>query len=165
MERVILVDEKDIESGSEEKLKAHEEGKLHRAFSVFIFNSRGGLLLQKRASSKYHCGGLWSNTCCSHPRPGENTADAAKRRLMEEMGMECPLEEKFSFIYRVKLDRGLTEHELDHVFFGKCDSSPKLNPKEAEDFKWVNLEHLRNEIRENPGQYTKWLAIALGKIQ
>jgi len=125
-ELVVLVDENDNEIGVEEKINAHRKGLLHRAFSIFVFNSKNELLLQKRAADKYHSGGLWSNTCCSHPRPGENLKDAAHRRLQEEMGFDCSLREVFSFLYKKSFDNGLTEHELDHVFFGKFDGIPKL---------------------------------------
>src|ERR1700740_2951379 len=121
MEYVILVNEQDEETGSMEKMQAHVEARLHRAFSVFVFNSLDKLLLQRRAKGKYHSPGLWTNTCCSHPRPGEKTIDAAKRRLMEEMGFECELHPAFSFIYKAELDNNLTEHEFDHVYFGLHD--------------------------------------------
>ena len=123
-EKVILVDKNDNQVGLMPKLEAHEKGLLHRAFSIFIFNSRYELLLQKRASSKYHSGGLWTNTCCSHPREGEDTLDAANRRLDEEMGIKTSLRKVYDFIYKAELDNQLTEHEFDHVFYGVCDSDP-----------------------------------------
>ena len=127
MEKVILVDKNDRQVGLMEKQEAHIKGLLHRAFSIFIFNTKNELLLQKRATQKYHSGGLWTNTCCSHPRENESTIDAAYRRLNEEMGMICDLKFKFNFIYKAKLDNNLYEHELDHVFFGFSDSTPKIN--------------------------------------
>ena len=159
MNEVILVDINDSETGTMEKMEAHQKGLLHRAFSVFIFNSKGELLLQKRAKDKYHSGGLWTNACCSHPFPGENTLSAAKRRLMEEMGMNCDLEHAFSFIYKVNLDKGMTEHELDHVFIGVSDESPKLNVHEVEDFKYVTLEQAEQLIKNNPESLTEWFKI------
>ena len=142
------------------KLEAHEKGLLHRAFSIFIFNSRYELLLQKRASSKYHSGGLWTNTCCSHPREGEDTLDAANRRLDEEMGIKTSLRKVYDFIYKAELDNQLTEHEFDHVFYGVCDRDPKLNKDEAEDFKWIDMETLNNDIIKNEDNYTVWFKIA-----
>ena len=136
MEQVILVDEKDKEIGLEEKIKAHKEGKLHRAFSVFVFNQKGEMLLQRRALTKYHSGGLWTNTCCSHPRKGEDVDKAASRRLKEEMGFSCGLKEVFSFIYKTGFDNGLMEHEFDHVFVGAYESEPKINPEEVAEYKW-----------------------------
>lgn len=159
MNEVILVDINDSETGTMEKMEAHQKGLLHRAFSVFIFNSKGELLLQKRAKDKYHSGGLWTNACCSHPFPGENTLSAAKRRLMEEMGMNCDLEHAFSFIYKVNLDKGMTEHELDHVFIGVSDERPKLNVHEVEDFKYVTLEQAEQLIKNNPESLTEWFKI------
>ena len=159
-EKVILVDKNDNQVGLMPKLEAHEKGLLHRAFSIFIFNSRYELLLQKRASSKYHSGGLWTNTCCSHPREGEDTFDAANRRLYEEMGIKTSLRKVYDFIYKAELDNQLTEHEFDHVFYGVCDRDPKLNKDEAEDFKWVDMETLNNDIIKNEDNYTVWFKIA-----
>ena len=159
-EKVILVDKNDNQVGLMPKLEAHEKGLLHRAFSIFIFNSRYELLLQKRASSKYHSGGLWTNTCCSHPREGEDTLDAANRRLDEEMGIKTSLRKVYDFIYKAELDNQLTEHEFDHVFYGVCDRDPKLNKDEAEDFKWVDMETLNNDIIKNGNNYTVWFKIA-----
>ena len=159
-EKVILVDENDNQVGLMPKLEAHEKGLLHRAFSIFIFNSRYELLLQKRASSKYHSGGLWTNTCCSHPREGEDTLDAANRRLDEEMGIKTSLRKVYDFIYKAELDNQLTEHEFDHVFYGVCDNDPILNKDEAEDFKWVDMETLNNDIIKNEDNYTVWFKIA-----
>ena len=164
MEEVILVDEKDRQVGTEEKIKAHKEGKLHRAFSIFVFNHEGRLLLQQRALTKYHCPGLWSNTVCSHPRPGEPVNAAAHRRLMEEMGFDCPLKESFTFIYKTKFDNGLYEHEFDHVLIGSYDGDPVPNPEEAESWKWVGMDELRKDVKENPQNYTYWLRAALGRM-
>ena len=159
-EKVILVDKNDNQVGLMPKLEAHEKGILHRAFSVFIFNSKYELLLQKRASSKYHSGGLWTNTCCSHPREGEDILNAANRRLDEEMGIKTSLRKVYDFIYKAELDNQLTEHEFDHVFYGVCDNDPILNKDEAEDFKWVDMETLNNDIIKNEDNYTVWFKIA-----
>ena len=159
-EKVILVDKNDNQVGLMPKLEAHEKGILHRAFSVFIFNSKYELLLQKRASSKYHSGGLWTNTCCSHPREGEDILDAANRRLDEEMGITTSLRKVYDFIYKAELDNQLTEHEFDHVFYGVFDNDPILNKDEAEDFKWVDMETLNNDIIKNEDNYTVWFKIA-----
>jgi isopentenyl-diphosphate delta-isomerase len=164
MERIILVDEKDSEIGTGEKLEVHEQGKLHRAFSIFVFNQKGELLLQRRAKGKYHSGGLWTNTCCSHPRAGENLEEAVHRRLKQEMGFDCPLKEVFSFIYRVRFDNGLYEHELDHVFIGRFDGKPDPDPEEAEGWKWVSLEELKRDVQKNPENYTYWLRASLEKV-
>jgi isopentenyl-diphosphate Delta-isomerase len=163
-ELVVLVDENDNEIGVEEKINAHRKGLLHRAFSIFVFNSKNELLLQKRAADKYHSGGLWSNTCCSHPRPGENLKDAAHRRLQEEMGFDCSLREVFSFLYKKSFDNGLTEHELDHVFFGKFDGIPKINNQEVDDYKLINFSDLRKDVKNNPSQYSFWFRLVLGKV-
>lgn len=161
---IILVDENDRELGVMEKMEAHLKGHLHRAFSVFIFNENGDMLLQKRASSKYHSGGLWTNTCCSHPRPNESLTDAANRRLMEEMGMECELQHKFSFIYKCGLDNNLMEHELDHVFTGVTNMIPVLNRDEVEDYRYLSKEELKKEIADSPHLFTEWFKIALPKL-
>ena len=165
MEKLILIDENDKELGFEEKLKAHQNGgKLHRAFSVFVFNSKGELILQQRAEEKYHSALLWTNTCCGHPRPGEDVLAAAHRRLKEEMGFDCELSEKFSFIYKVDFENSLSENEFDHVLFGKFEEEPKPDPKEATDWKWVGLGELKTDIKENPEKYTYWFKICLDKI-
>lgn len=157
--RVVLVDGHDREIGSEEKLKAHTEGRLHRAFSILVFNEKGEMLIHKRASAKYHCPGLWTNTCCSHPSPGEEILSAARRRLKEEMGFECGLEEKFSFIYKVKFENRLSEHEFDHVFVGHVKGDEiNIAPdkKEVEEFRWIRLDELRQDIHAAPERYTFW---------
>jgi len=164
MEQVILVDEQDNEVGVMEKILAHEKSLLHRAFSVFIFNDKGDLLLQQRASSKYHSPGLWTNTCCSHPRPNETNLNAAKRRLKEEMGFECELEYKFNFIYKAKLDQGLTEHELDHVFFGGFNGPIKPNEEEVSGWKFVEMNDVLNDIKSNPEKYTVWFKIIFERV-
>ena len=164
MEKVILVNENDQEIGLMEKMEAHEKGLLHRAFSVFIFNSKGEMLLQKRANSKYHSPNLLTNTCCSHPRSGESTLAAANRRLMEEMGMTCELEHAFHFIYKVELDQGLYEHELDHVFIGTSDIEPIINPEEVSEFTYQTTGHILEEIDRNPSDYTEWFKICFNEV-
>jgi isopentenyl-diphosphate delta-isomerase len=162
-EYVILVDEQDNETGVMEKLKAHEEGKLHRAFSVFIFNDKNELLLQQRAINKYHSGGLWTNTCCSHPRPNETIIDAANRRLFEEMGMVCDLKIVSHFTYKSEFENGLIEHELDYILIGKSASMPKINTSEVESYKWQSVSEIKNEIALHPTHYTTWFKIAIQK--
>ena len=159
-EKVILVDKNDTQVGLMPKLEAHQKGLLHRAFSVFIFNSNHQLLLQKRAVSKYHSGGLWTNTCCSHPREGEETINAANRRLIEEMGIKTNLRKVFDFIYKAELDNELTENEFDHVFYGLYNEDPIINTEEADDFKWIDMETLNNDITANGQNYTVWFKIA-----
>lgn len=163
-EKLIIVDENDNQISTGEKLKIHQQGILHRCFSIFVFNSEGNLLLQKRSRSKYHSGGLWTNTCCSHPRDGEDIKIAVHRRLKEEMGFDCNLKELFSFIYKAELDNNLTEHEYDHVFSGFYDGEIVANPEEVEDFKWIKPELLLKEINIGPKHFTVWLPIALKKI-
>ena len=163
-EYVILVDENDNQIGIEEKIKAHEDAKLHRAFSIFIFNSKGEMLLQQRACEKYHSGCLWTNATCSHPRPGEEVADAAHRRLQEEMGFDCELKKAFSFIYKAEFDHGLTEHEFDHVFIGNYDGIVLPNSDEADDYQWIDVETLKKDIQHHPERYTVWFKIAFEKV-
>ncbi|WP_276503315.1 isopentenyl-diphosphate Delta-isomerase [Terrimonas pollutisoli] len=163
-ELLILVDEKDNQIGTLDKLTVHQTGRLHRAFSVFIFNSKNELLLQQRADDKYHSPGLWSNTCCSHPTNGEPTGNAVSRRLKEELNIECHSSFAFSFIYKTQFTNGLTEHEYDHVYFGKCDAAPVPNPREVKDWKYMNLQDLHQDILENPDNYTEWLKICLPKV-
>jgi isopentenyl-diphosphate delta-isomerase len=164
MEKIILVDREDRAIGTGEKLEVHKSGKLHRAFSIFVFNPKGELLLQRRAKGKYHSGGLWTNTCCSHPRAGEKLGEAVHRRLKQEMGFDCPLKEAFSFIYKVKFENGLYEHELDHVFLGRFDGKPVPNPEEADGWKWISLKELKEDIQKNPGNYTYWLRTSLDRV-
>lgn len=163
-EQLILVDEKDNEIGYLDKLSVHKEGLLHRAFSVFIFNSKDELLLQQRADVKYHSAGLWTNTCCSHPVFGEDISQTINRRMQEEMGLECNVDFKFRFIYQTPFDNGLIEHELDYVYFGRCDDIPMANPKEVKDWKYMNLEKLEEEILNHPHKYSSWLKICLDEI-
>ncbi len=164
MEKVVLVDENDKEIGTEEKIKTHREGKLHRAFSIFIFNSKDEVLLQKRAENKYHSGGKWANTCCSHPRPGENLQEAVHRRLKEELGFDVDLKEIFTFTYKVKFGNDLSEYEYDHVFIGTFDGEPKPNPEEVSDTRWIKLDELKNDIEENPDNYAYWLRACIDKV-
>lgn len=161
---VILVNKNDQPLGTMEKMEAHEKGVLHRAFSVFIFNSKKELLLQKRSDEKYHSPGLWTNTVCSHPRTNEKTADAAHRRIVEEMGFNCEFEEAFSFVYKAEVGEGLMEHEFDHVFVGTSDQNPKPNPEEVGDFKYVSLEWLKSDLRTNADHYTVWFKIAIKEV-
>lgn len=163
-ELVILVDKKDQEVGVMEKMQAHREGLLHRAFSVFIFDQEDNMLLHQRAFEKYHSGGLWTNACCSHPRPGESVQQAADRRLMEEMGFHCPLDRTFSFIYQTEFDNGLTEYELDHVLIGKFDGVPQPEPSEVADWKFVSLDYIQDQLRNQPQDYTVWFRIAFEKL-
>ncbi len=163
-DEVILVDKDDNQLGIMEKIEAHEKALLHRAFSVFIFNSKGEMLLQRRALHKYHSPGLWTNACCSHPKPKESTIDAANRRLIEEMNMEAKLDYLFKFTYRTDFDNGLTEHEIDHVFKGITDIQPIPNPEEVDSFKYMSIKDLKNDITENPNNYTSWFKICLKKV-
>lgn len=156
MDHVILVDEYDRQIGTMEKMEAHRKGALHRAFSVLVFNSKGEMLLQKRAQSKYHSGGLWSNACCSHPRPGETLAEATKRRMLEELGIESQPQYLYKFQYKAQLGN-LIEHELDHVYVCEFDDEPAINLEEVEDWIYINPDVLRTRIKESPEQYTFWL--------
>lgn len=165
MEQVILVDENDQQIGLMEKMAAHEQAHLHRAFSVFIFNSNGQMLLQQRALSKYHSGGLWTNACCSHPRDGETAIAAATRRLQEEMGFNTPITPAFQFTYKAAFDNGLTEHEFDHVFVGKYDGEIHLNMEEAENYDFGLVEDIETDIQQNPTNYTEWFKIAFPKVK
>jgi isopentenyl-diphosphate Delta-isomerase len=164
-EQVILVDGDGVAIGVREKQAAHLTGALHRAFSIFVFDSAGRILLQRRAATKYHSGGLWSNTCCSHPRPGESTAVAAHRRLMEEMGFDCPLSVAFSFIYRADVGGGLVEHEYDYVLIGHFDGDPAPDPEEVDDWRWVDPATLRRQAREQPGRFSYWFHIAFDELR
>lgn len=161
MTEVILVDANDNAIGTMEKMEAHEKGLLHRAFSVLIFNSNGELLIQKRASTKYHSGGLWTNTCCSHPTPQESIEQAAKRRLKEEMGIEAEPTFTYKFIYKTDLDKNLIEYEVDHVLTAQFDGEPKVNENEVEDWKYVSLKELQRDAQNNPHLYTEWFKLIL----
>ncbi|WP_288955665.1 isopentenyl-diphosphate Delta-isomerase [uncultured Polaribacter sp.] len=162
-EQVVLVDEKDNAIGLMPKMEAHEKAVLHRAFSVFIFNSKGELMLQQRAAHKYHSPLLWTNTCCSHQRDGECNIEAGKRRLQEEMGFVTEIKEVFSFIYKAPFDNGLTEHELDHVMVGYYDEKPEINKDEVQDYKWMTLADVKSDIEKNPQRYTEWFKIIFDK--
>ena len=163
-EHVILVDTNDNPIGLMPKMEAHEKALLHRAFSVFVFNAQGELMLQQRAMHKYHSPGLWTNTCCSHQRDGESNIEAGKRRLMEEMGFVTELKETTSFIYKAPFDNGLTEHEYDHIMVGEFEGEPHINPDEVADWKWMPLETVKNDISENPQLYTAWFKIIFDKF-
>jgi isopentenyl-diphosphate delta-isomerase len=165
MTEVILVDENDVQTGLMEKMEAHKKGVLHRAFSIFIFNDKGEMLLQQRALNKYHSGGLWTNTCCSHPLPGETTADAANRRLREEMGFDTELKKAFDFIYTAEFDNGLTEYEFDHVFTGTYNGEIKVNPDEVHDYCYQSVNEIRNSMESHPAKFTAWFKIAFPKLE
>lgn len=164
MEEVILVDSDDRELGSAEKLRAHEEGLLHRAFSVFIFSSDGRMLLQRRALDKYHSAGLYTNACCSHPRPGEQTIEAAHRRLQEEMGFDCGLEYVFPLVYRADLDHGLVENEYDHVFVGRHDGEIHHDPSEVDEYQWIEPDRLKKWMNDKPDDFTVWFSLSAAKV-
>lgn len=162
---VILVNESDEVLGKEEKLQAHKLGLLHRAFSVFIFNGNGEMLLQQRANDKYHSGGLWTNACCSHPKPGEQTDEAAYRRLKEEMGFITQIQKQFDFVYKAGFDNGLTEYEFDHVYTGIYDGEIEYNPSEVMDYCYQSMEEIAESIQLSPEKFTAWFQIAFPKIQ
>lgn len=164
-ENVILVDEADRPVGEMEKMKAHELGLLHRAFSVFIFNDRGEMLLQQRALCKYHSAGLWTNACCSHPRPGETNDQAAVRRLKEELGFTTDVEEIFEFTYNAAFDNGLIENEFDHVFAGMYEGRISPVPEEVADYAWRSLEWISEDLQRHPTDYTAWFHIAFPRIE
>lgn len=164
-EEVILVDKNNRKVGTEEKIKAHKEGKLHRAFSIFIFNSKEELLIQQRTKTKYHSGGLWSNSVCSHPRPGETYLLAKHRRLKEEMDFDCKLKKLFCFLYNAVFKNGLIENEYNCIFIGKFDGKPQPNKKEIMDYKWISIKELEQDILKYPNKYTVWLKIALKRIK
>lgn len=161
---VILVDENDNPIGTMPKMEAHEKAMLHRAFSVFILNANDEVLLQQRANDKYHSAGLWTNTCCSHPHPGEDTLGAARRRLKEEMGMEADLQFVFKFMYKAPFDNLLTEHEIDHVFIGKTDQLPIINPEEVASYKYMKPEDIKLDMEQNPQSYTVWFRIIFNEF-
>lgn len=162
-EILILVDKNDKKIGEMEKHKAHREARLHRAFSVFLFNSNEELMLQQRAASKYHSPSLWGNSCDGHPRVHETVVEGGERRLIEEMGIVCKLKKQFGFIYKVKLGKGMSEHEFDYVLIGKFNGIPKLNPDEASDWKWIELKELKKQVKQNPKKFTSWFKIVLKK--
>ncbi len=166
MANIILVDSEDREIGRKEKMAAHIDGNLHRAFSVVLYNSRGEIFIHKRALSKYHCGGLWTNACCSHPFPGENTSDAAERRLFEELGFrDINLTEKFVFSYRTEFPNGIIENEIDHVFTGCTDSNPpNIDPEEVAEYQWIEPQKLIKDINKNPVRYTVWFKEIINRI-
>jgi isopentenyl-diphosphate delta-isomerase len=163
-EFVILVDELDNETGVMEKMEVHKKAILHRAISVFIINSKGEWLLQRRAFNKYHSNGLWTNTCCSHPFPGESNIEAAHRRLREEMGLNAGLEEIFQFIYHEELDNELTEHELDHIFVGVTDKKPEINTSEVAEWKYIDFSKLIDDIEKSPENYTVWFKKIVSRV-
>ena len=162
-ERVVLVDKREVPRGTLEKQRAHAEGRLHRALSVFVFNPRGEMLLQRRAAAKYHSGGLWTNACCSHPRPGEAVAVAARRRLREEMGIDCAPEPAFAFIYRAQVGPGLVEHEYDHVFLARWDGDPSPSPDEVEAWRWTPVDQVAREVRDAPEAFTPWFRMIFAR--
>lgn len=164
-EQVILVNGQDEETGVAEKMEAHQQGWLHRAFSVFIFNSRGEMLLQQRALDKYHSGGLWTNTCCSHPRPGESTQVAAERRLKEEMGFQVSLEKVFDFVYKAGFDNGLTEYEFDHVFAAEYEGPVNFNKEEVMGYSYRSMQQIAQSMETDPAQYTAWFRLAFPRVQ
>ncbi len=165
MVEVILVDNNDVQTGTMEKMKAHRLGMLHRAFSVFIFSCNGEFLLQRRAEGKYHNGGLWTNSCCSHPLPGETVLNAASRRLLEEMGFSTTLTPAFNFIYKATFDNGLTEYEFDHVFTGIYDGDIKADKTEVSDYCYKKLNDIDESLQTHPHKYTEWFKIALPQIK
>jgi isopentenyl-diphosphate delta-isomerase len=164
-DKVILVDEQDNETGLMFKTEAHQKAMLHRAVSVCIFNSAGEWLLQRRSATKYHSPGLWTNTSCTHPLPGESNLEAAQRRLIQEMGMQCSIKEVFSFVYKEKLDRELSEHEFDHVFIGVTDNLPVMNPAEVADYKYISFASLHADVLEHPDHYTVWFRKIYEQVQ
>ena len=161
MTHVILVDERDNEVGTMEKMEAHEKGLLHRAFSIVLFNSKGEMLLQKRSGKKYHSGGLWTNACCSHPQPSEPMEKAARRKLLYEMGIDLQPVFAYKFIYQTKVNANLTEYEYDYVFTGTFNGKPEINTEEVEDWKFIDLLSLRKDLHQNPGHYTYWFRLII----
>ena len=165
MDKLILVDENDVPIGTIEKMEAHQKALLHRAFSVFIFNTNGEMLLQQRAIDKYHSGGLWTNTCCSHPYERQETKPAAEKRLQEEMGFTTELTKVFDFIYKAPFDNGLTEHEYDHVFTGKYDGVVIPDKSEVENYCFMSIEGIKESMQLYPEKYTVWFKIAFPKME
>lgn len=162
---VILVDEHDVQTGTMEKMEVHQKALLHRAFSIFIYNDKGEMLLHKRADKKYHSAGLWTNACCSHPMPGEETLAAAETRLQEEMGFHVSLKKAFDFIYKAPFDNGLTEYEFDHVFIGKYNGDIIPNTEEVSDFCFKSIDEIKESIKSHPQKYTEWFKIAFLKME
>lgn len=165
MAKLILVNERDEPIGEMEKMEAHHVGALHRAFSVFIFDEKGRMLLQQRAKTKYHSPGLWTNTCCSHPQPGEDTLQSATKRLKEEMGFETKLSPLFTFTYRAEFENGLIEHEFDHVFVGTYSGKVSPNPDEVMSYRFQTIEEIASELKSHPGNFTAWFRIAFSAPQ
>lgn len=163
-EKVILVDETDVPIGEMEKMEAHYKGLLHRAISVFVVDTNGNWLIQQRTLEKYHSRGLWSNSCCSHPTPGEMAIDAASRRLMQEMGLKASLEHLFTFTYKALLENGLIEHETDHVFVGITDVLPRINHHEVGDYKYISYQKLHEDVSINPGKYSEWFKLIYQRV-
>ena len=164
MSQVILVDSLDNEIGIQDKMEAHIEGALHRAFSIFIFNSSGQMLLHRRALNKYHSGGQWTNACCSHPIPNKPIEDTLHERLQFEMGMNCELQFRFTFLYKAFVEPDLQEHELDHIYFGMTDQIPQPNPEEVAEWKYMSLDSIQNELNERPSIYTPWFKLLFPQI-
>ena len=163
--RVILVNEHDEVVGSMEKMEAHQKKLLHRAFSIFLFNKQGQVLIHQRAEGKYHSAGLWTNTCCSHPKPGEDVLTSARKRLQQEMGIDAELQNAFTFIYKADVGNGLTEHEFDHVLTGMYEGTPYPDPDEVQDWQWFQMDDLANRLKTEPEIFTSWFRIALPKMQ
>ena len=162
-DQLILVDIFDNPEGTGQKLAVHQKGRLHRAFSVFVYRGNK-MLLQKRSAGKYHSGGLWTNACCSHPRQGEELSEAVERRLEEELGIRMPVEELYSFVYRAQFENGLTEYEYDHVFLGEYDGEIRLNEEEASEIRWMDMDELAEDLWKNPEKYTAWFLIAAPQV-
>lgn len=165
MNKLILVDENDVPVGTVDKMEAHQKAMLHRAFSVFIFNKKGEMLLQQRAFTKYHSGGLWTNACCSHPYFNQETITAAAKRLQEEMGFTIPLKKAFEFVYKAAFDNGLTEYEYDHVFVGEYEGQILPDKDEVADYCFMSMEEIKNSLQSHPQKYTEWFKIAFPKLQ
>lgn len=165
MEQVILVNENDEQTGTMEKMAAHHGAHLHRAISVFITDTKGRWLLQQRTMHKYHSKGKWSNTCCSHPAPGETTPEAAERRLMQEMGLTARLTDLFIFHYQAELENNLTEHEIDHVFLGITDVEPIPNPEEVMNYRYLGFDELKAEVNTNPDAFSAWFKLIYEEVQ
>ena len=162
---VVLVNEMDEVVGTMEKLRVHQEGLLHRAFSVFLFNREGKMLLHRRAEDKYHSGGLWTNACCSHPGPGDDILQAAMNRLKEEMGIQCEIKKLFEFTYKAEVGNNLTEYEYDHVFVGVYNDAPQPDPAEVSEWQWMHLESVKEEMQKHPEHFTAWFRIAIPLLE